>query len=55
MNNTENNFSIPVASYQIALDVVEYMNIRYPDMIYFIKELDNKYQVVYKKKIIIKI
>lgn len=55
MNNTENNFSIPVASYQIALDVVEYMNIRYPDLIYFIKEIDNKYQVVYKKRIIIKI
>jgi hypothetical protein len=53
MNNTENNFSIPVASYQIALDVIEYMNLRYPDMIYFIKEINNRYQVVYKKKIII--
>jgi hypothetical protein len=53
MNNIENNFSIPVESYEIALNVVEYMNLRYPDMIYFIKEIDNKYQVVYKKKIII--
>jgi hypothetical protein len=50
MINTEENFSIPFASYKVALDVAEYMNLRYSDMIYFIKEIDNEYQIVYKKR-----
>jgi hypothetical protein len=55
MNDIEEKYNYPFTSYTVALEIVEYMNLRYPNMIYLIKEINNKYQIVYKKKIIIKI